>query len=156
MYTLCSIYLPYVPLRKQEVTRLFQELPRPLTVIGDINTKSPIWGDTVRNNKGNIFEEILLETDVVVVNDGTATHYDRRTNTYSVIDLTIYSPDCQIEFTYKVLDQIYDSDHYSIHLEPTNNNILPAKINKFNTAKADRSNFKNFTEANDRGRIENI
>ena len=87
-----------------------------------------------------------METDVVVVNDGTTTHYDRRTNTYSVIDLTICSPDCQIDCTYKVIDQLYYRDYYPIQLELMNNNILPTKINKFNTAKADWSKFKSFAE----------
>ena len=32
--------------------------------MGDMNARSAVWNDTERNEKGRIFEEILLEEDI--------------------------------------------------------------------------------------------
>ena len=98
--------------------------------MGDMNARSRIWGATTRNSKSKIFEEILQDTDVVIINDGANTHYHRQTNTFSDIDLTVCSPDCQLDFGHKVLETRYDSDHYPIQIEILNNNVIPVKINK--------------------------
>ena len=94
MYTVCSNYLPHEQVRKHQIIRIIEQLPRPFLIMGDMNARSPLWGDTVRNEKGTLIAEIMLETDVIIMNNGNPTHYHSQTNIHSVIDLTICSPDC--------------------------------------------------------------
>ena len=148
VYTICSLYLPHVPVSKQEINHLIAQLPKPFMIMGDMNARSSIWNNTDRNEKGKIFEDILLETEVVLLNDGTRTHYHSQTNTTSAIDLTLCSPDCQLDFTYSVLEELYDSDHYPVHIELVNNNILPMRLERFNTKKADWERYEKLTAIN--------
>ena len=73
------------------------------------------------------------------------THYCSQTNSYSLIDLTLCSADCQVDFVHTVLEDLYDSDHYPIHVVLTNNDILPLKVNKFNIEKADWTQYEQLT-----------
>ena len=54
-----------------------------------MNARSSIWNNTDKNEKGKIIEDVLLEADVVLLNDGTLTHYHSQSNTNSVIDLAL-------------------------------------------------------------------
>ena len=116
--------------------------------MGDMNAKSTMWGEQSKNAKGKIFEELVVEEDLVILNSGTATHYHVQTNSYSVVDLTIRSADCQLQFAYEVLDSLYDSDHYPIKIEFTVNNTITTKVNKFNIKKANWVKYKELTEIN--------
>ena len=135
-YTLCSLCLPHIEINEQEIIQLINQLSAPFIIMGDMNARSRIWGDTTRNNTGKILEEILQDSDVVIINDGTNIHYHRQTNTFSGIDLTVCSLDCQVDFSHKVLESRYDCDNDPIQIEIIYNNVIPAKINKFNVKKA--------------------
>ena len=117
VYTICSLYLPYIPVSKHEIKHFMAQLPKPFMIMGDTNARSSIWNNADRNEKGNRFEDILLETEVVLLNDGTRINYRSQTNTTSLIDLTLCSPDCQLDFTYSVLEELYDNEHYSVHIK---------------------------------------
>ena len=60
----------------------------PYVLLGDMNAKSPTWGETSVNDKGKIFDELLIEQDISLLNDNSYTHYHIQTNTYSTIDLS--------------------------------------------------------------------
>ena len=128
---ICSLYLPHIAATKQEIVQFINQLPKPFIIMGDLNARSAVWKDTGWNEKGRVTEEILLDTDVVLLNNGSVTHDHSQTNSYSVIDLT----DCKVDFVHTVLKDLYDCDHYPIHVELPNN-ILSLKVNKFNIEKA--------------------
>ena len=98
----------------------------------DTNAKSTIWGEQSRNAKGNIFEELVVEEHLVILNSGTATHYHVQTNSYSAVNQTICSAVFQLQFAFEVVDSLYDSDHYPIKLQFTVNNTIPTRVNKYN------------------------
>ena len=147
-YTVCSIYLPHIPVTKLEIVQLINQLPKPFIIMGDMNARSAMWYDRQTNEKGRIIEEILLENDIAVVNCRDPTHYHSQTNSYSIVDLAICSSDCQIDFQHEVISDLYDSDHYPGKLKLLGNNIIPAKLNKFSIKKADWTNFKQLTMTN--------
>ena len=84
----------------------------------------------------------------MLLNDGTRTHYHSQTNIASVTEITLRSPDCQLYFTYYVLEKLYDGDHYPVHIELVNNNLLPMKLERFNTKKADCESYEKLTAIN--------
>ena len=63
-YTICNLYLPHVPVTKQEISSLIDQLDSPFLLMGDMNAKRPLWAGGETNNKGAIFEQLLLERDI--------------------------------------------------------------------------------------------
>ena len=64
IYTVCSLYLPHVPVSKQDITDLLTQLPRPFLLLGDMNAKSPLWGEPTADPRGRLFEDPLSLTTV--------------------------------------------------------------------------------------------
>ena len=115
-YTVCSLYLPHVRITKRDLDSLLSELRPPYLVLGDMNAKSPLWGNATTDERGRMFEQLLLDNSIHLLNDNSPTHYHVQTNSYSVIDLSLCSADLIFDFSYRVLDSLHDSDHYPITL----------------------------------------
>jgi len=91
-YSICSVYLPHLQITKQEISSLITQLQPPFLILGDMNARSPVWGDhgvSSPNARGLIFEQLLLEHRISLLNDESNTHYHVQTNSYSTIDLSI-------------------------------------------------------------------
>ena len=86
--------------------------------MGDLNARHPLWGDTATNCKGRTIESLLLNNQIDLLNDGSATHVHIQNNSLSHIDLSICSSEIANDFTWKVDDDLYNSDHFPIHLKP--------------------------------------
>ena len=76
---------------------------------------------SVNNEKGQIFENLISNSDISLLNSGSKTHYHIQTGTYSTIDLSICSSDCFLDFDHTVLENLHGSDHYPIHLKINSN-----------------------------------
>ena len=115
-YTLCSIYLPpNEAVAYEDLTNLLEQLPRPFLLLGDVNGRHPLWGDTVSNTKGNLFNSLIENEDIGIFNTGEPTHYHIQTGTLSCIDLSLGSSNCIVDFTWKTTDW-FSSDHVPIIL----------------------------------------
>lgn len=149
LYTVCSLYLPHVPVSRQELDTLLAQLPRPFLLLGDMNARSPIWDDpltTVANDRGRLFEDLLSSDHISLLNDATPTHYHIQTDSYSVIDLSLTTADCVTDFLYSVLPSLYGSDHYPVHLGLVSPSVVNAtRPERFQTKKADWPLYKSFT-----------
>lgn len=136
-YTICSLYLPHVPVSYQELHNLIQQLPRPFVLMGDFNARSPDWGDACTNGKGRLVERLLADPGISLLTSGVPTHYHQQTNTSSVIDLTLCSSDCFLDFTYSVDSSLHDSDHFPVHLSLINPTDIHCRPCTLNMSKAD-------------------
>ena len=144
--TVCSLYLPHIPVTKQNLANLIQQLPAPFLLLGDMNAKSPLWGGDLTDVRGRIFEDLLRDLNVSILNDHTPTHYHVQTDSSSVIDLSICSSDILPELKYSVVNDLHDSDHYPICLETSGIFQSFDKPPRYNTSKADWPNFKESTK----------
>lgn len=145
-YTVCSLYLPHIEIQKQEMTGLMRQLRHPYLLLGDMNAKSPIWGETTTNNRGKIIEQILLEEPISLMNDNSPTHFHIQTGTYSTIDLSICSSESILDFDYRVLDSRHDSDHYPICINIKDAPQIGERPIRYKTEKADWKKFKETTK----------
>ena len=148
-YTICSIYLP--PRNEEEITQaaiqsLIDQLPTPFLILGDMNARSSQWGNTTNNSRGDLFEDLILQNDILLLNNGQPTHYHIQTDTYTVIDLSISSGDCFTDFLYTVDESLHGSDHYPIHINQNNQTNYFNKFSTFNTRKANWKDFKELTK----------
>ena len=71
-------------------------------------------GVTVSNTRGNIIFPFIEDQELAVLNTGDPTHFHIQTETFSVIDLSLSSPDCFLDFSWIALDDRMDTDHFPI------------------------------------------
>ena len=73
--TVCNIYLPpSVPVRGADLYHLFEQLPRPFVVVGDLNGHNPLWGSDHCDSRGRLFEEVFNDLNLCILNDGSPTY----------------------------------------------------------------------------------
>ena len=114
-FTFCCLYLPpSVPVDRADLESLIRQLPSPFVLLGDLNGRHPLWGDPVSSPRGELLASWIEDLDLVVLNDGRHTHFHVQNGTSSVIDLTLTSVDCALDFLWEVLDELHGSDHYPI------------------------------------------
>jgi len=148
-YTVCSIYLPHINVTYNDLSNLISQLPTPFVIMGDMNARSPMWHDVEINEKGRIIEDLLLEHDISILNNHKPTHYHQQTNSYSIIDLSMCSSDCALDFNHDVIEDLHDSDHYPTQLEIIDNIDIIGRHCSYNLKKADWSKFYELTRTHD-------
>ena len=145
-YTICSIYLPpNEPVSYVELVRLLQQLPKPFLLLGDFNSRHPMWGDIVTNNKGNLIASLIENEDLTLLNTGEATHYHQPTGTMSCIDLSITSSDCVIDFNWNLSEDWHTSDHSPIIIN-CNDNPLVQRSPRWCLEKADWPKYRDLSK----------
>ena len=147
-YTICSLYLPHSVITRQEIENLIRQLHKPFLILGDFNAKSPIWGETRSDNRGKMIENVILNNNVSVLNNGRPTHYHIQNNSHSVIDLSICSSDCFLDFNYRVLSDLHDSDHYPVIIEVNQAINTYERTKSLNFSKGSWSQYEQLTTIN--------
>ena len=141
-YTVCSLYLPHVPVNQQDINNLLQQLPSPFLLLGDMNAKSFLWGSDLSDTRGRLFEEALLTFPMSLLTDGSPTHYHVQTNSYSTIDLSFCSTSVLDDFEYSVLNNLHDSDHFPILIKWKEKQTSFRSLPRYKSTKADWTKFK--------------
>ena len=116
-YTLCNIYLPpRKPIRLNEISSLIDQLPPPVIVGGDFNSRHPLWDARCNqpDARSRTIENMLLSSPLSILNSGKATHFHTQTGTTSAIDITLCSSILSTDLSWFTLDDLYGSDHYPI------------------------------------------
>ena len=144
-YTICNLYLPHISTTQSEIERLIDQLDTPFLLLGDMNAKSPLWFESDVNERGRIFENLVQRKNLSVLNSNSPTHYHIQTNSSSIIDLSISSPDCILDFTQSVMESLHGSDHYPIMINKLQNDNSAEMLRKFIVEKADWTKFSELT-----------
>lgn len=119
-YTLCSLYLPPgVPVNRSDLEVLTSELPSPLLLLGDFNGRHPLWDDGATNPRGVLIASFVEDEGLEILNSGDMTHFHSQTGTFTSIDLSLCSSNSLLDFSWRVLPDLYGSDHFPILLEST-------------------------------------
>ncbi len=99
-FTFCFIYLPpNTPVAREDFTTLLLLLPSPFLLLGDFNGRHQLWGDTVTNRKGVMLATAFAVLDLCIFNSGEETHCHGYTGSFSVLDLSVCSPDAYLDFS---------------------------------------------------------
>lgn len=120
-------------------TSLYQNIfSRSKTIIvGDFNSKSPLWGSPKSDVKGIRINSLLEDNDLVCVNTGEGT-FIKHQGGYSHLDLSIISKQLAGRAEWRVLSDCWGSDHLPITTEITPNAIKDSSnIVKWALKKAD-------------------
>ena len=91
--TTCSIYLPpSMVFNTNDFYDLLQQLPPPILITGEFNSRSTLWGCTKLDRRGKMVEHILTKHNLCILKD-TSTYTHSATGSSSAIDLSICSPE---------------------------------------------------------------
>ena len=114
-----SIYLsPSQVITSAQLDHFFRQIPHPCLILGDFNAQHTAWGCHANNSRGQTLHTLLDQHHLAFLNDTTPTHHCVRRNQvcFSVIDLSLASPQIATIFTSQVQSDPLFSDHYPIHL----------------------------------------
>ena len=142
-FTIVSLYIPpQQQFSSSQINYILSLITTPIILIGDVNAWSLLWGSASTNIRGQILEDIILCSDLIVLNDGSPTHFSTH-KTFSNIDITLCSSSLSPKCTWSILDDLHGSDHFPIvtklHLGPKTDYLKPKP--KF---KLDEANWKKY------------
>ena len=143
--TVCSLYLPPdLDFSYNDVRLLINQLPTPFLLLGDFNAHNPLWGGNTLDEKGRIFEDIIDNHNITLLNNGAMTYHNIYSNTYSAIDLSICSSNLHVDYEWSVNEHPNGSDHFPIHIRSITNE--PSEFSpKWKVDEADWEKFKEST-----------
>ena len=145
-YTICSLYLPPSEhINEIELENLFETIPKPYLILGDLNGRHTLWHDVSNNTRGRTIERLLYDKSIFVMNNSGPTHIDSRTKTETCIDLSLCSSNIALDFTWKLENCLHGSDHYPIIMD-TNINFPCDRPEKWHFDKANWQLFKNLID----------
>ena len=104
-----------------------------------------MWGDVVSNARGNLLDSFIEDEELAVLNTGEPTHFHIQTGTFSAIDISLCSPDCYLDFTWNVMDELMGSDHFPIVIELVNDDISAPRSPRWILDKANWALFRTLT-----------
>lgn len=120
-YTICNVYIsPSYRLAADELSRLYQQLPGPVLMLGDFNAHNPLWGSRYLRPRGSLVENFLNDHSLVFLNDGSPTFHSDTWGSCSALDLSLCDPSLAPDYLWTVVDELHGSDHFPIILTHSN------------------------------------
>ena len=81
-------------------------------IVRDFNSHSETWGSYKLDQRGQIIEDSINLTDVILLNKKEPTHFNNSYNRSSAIDLSITNTSAAHKFQWTTSHNLYGSDHY--------------------------------------------
>ena len=73
--TICCIYNSRsMAFSSNLLQNLYNQLPQPCLILGDLNGYSPLWGCIQTDSRGNIIENFINQCGLAILNNGAPTH----------------------------------------------------------------------------------
>jgi ribonuclease HI len=82
-------------------------------MLGDFNAKSPSWGSTKLDSRGETIEDFLTEENLEILNNGSPTYLSRTNGSVSHLDITAIQSQNSNLYHWTILDEAI-SDHFPI------------------------------------------
>ena len=142
-FTICSLYLPHHNITYAQLDNLVQQLPIPFLLLGDVNATNTLWGSPTTNTRGHLFDTLILNHSITILNDGSPTHHHIQTGTFSIIDIALCSSSRADDFEYEVISDSYSSDHFPVRVAWKQPPPLMTPNPRF---KIEQAKWKEFTE----------
>ena len=143
--TICSLYLPpNEPIVLADLNNLLPQLPQPFMICSDANSRHFLWGADRCDRRGAVWEHIIRQHALNVLNDGRPTRLDEYTGLWSHIDITLSTGDVSQYMTWTTDDDLYSSDHCPIYVSCNINEGVTSGENVFLGWNIDKANWTEF------------
>ena len=126
----------------EELDKILEQVPSPYVICSDINGHYPNWGSSNPNYRGEMINQWLQNTDLMLLNSGAPT-YETSSGNFTHIDLTLVSTSLISQFDWEVYHENLSSDHFPIIIQSTNHCINTSYyIPKYKLKDANWEGFK--------------
>ena len=87
---ICDVISPYLylPPSSSDIEDLISQLPSPVVLLGDFNAHNKDWGCSENDSKGKIIGDLMLQHNLSLLNDVSATYLYPRSASHCAIDLS--------------------------------------------------------------------
>ncbi|KAF0763014.1 Endo/exonuclease/phosphatase domain-containing protein [Aphis craccivora] len=102
--------------KEVNIENIIHQLQQPFIIVGDFNSHNPIWGSHKTDTRGKIIEELLTQDNLVSLNTGQPTRINPSDGKFFTIDLSISNTSLVHNLEWKVLPDIFSSDHIPIQI----------------------------------------
>lgn len=142
--TLCNLYIPPdESITPATLTHLLNQLERPYILVGDFNAHNPLWGSTSYNPKGRTVEDVVNNSDLVLLNNGQNTRFNKHTGGFSAIDLSFTNSSLAMQIEWSVYNDLCNSDHFPIFVTFVNSTHVQTRRPKWLLDKANWPDYVN-------------
>ena len=142
-YTICSLYLPHHVITLAQLEALVRQLQPPFLLLGDVNAKNSLWGSPSTDARGQLFDKLVMNHPITILNAGSPTHYHIQTGAFSTIDVALCSSSRADDFNYEVLSDNHTSDHYPVKISCKQ---PPTLLSPIPRSKPSQAKWTEFTE----------
>lgn len=122
----------------------FNNLEGECIIGGDFNAHHGVWGANISNSHGNHLVNALNASNLIVVNDGSATRITPPNIQKSAVDITILTPGLVTQSNWEILNDSMGSDHFPILIKVNHgfpkNTVYPSR--KWRLSKANWTTFR--------------
>ena len=137
---ICNVYFTDAAnVNDISLSNLINSIPSPKIVLGDMNAKHLAWGSQRSDPRGNIIYNVFSNKNLTILNDGSPTYFQARTNIKSHLDITACSSNLTHKLTWNVYPNKHTSDHYPILIDYNVTDLYTTKTAKW---KFDNANWK--------------
>ena len=143
----CSLYLPPAePITFQDINNLICQLPQPFVICTDANSRHTMWGADRCDPRGIIWERIIQQHALHILNDGCPTRLDEYTGLWSHIDITISTHNIGQYLTWCTDNDLYSSDHCPIQITYDIQQTAQDRPNMFYGWNTNKAKWVEFTD----------
>ena len=115
---ICNFYLPdHAHVDYDIITNILNSISEPKIILGDFNAKHISWGSPESCPRGILLTDCFLDNNLLILNDGSPTRYDKRLDTYSHIDVTCCSLPLSDKLVWSTNESTHSSDHFPITIK---------------------------------------
>ena len=145
--TICSLYLPpNESFLYADLNDLTSQLPQPYIMCSDANSKHFLWGSDRCDRRGGIWEQLIRQHALNVLNTGCPTRLDDYTGLWSHIDITLSTSDIGQYMEWRTDDDLCSSDHCPIYVSCDLNERTPTGENTFHGWNINKAKWTEFQE----------
>lgn len=113
--TIISLYRPpKMSIAVNEWENFFNKFNGNTIIGGDFNAHHSMWGSGKTDTDGNVLVDALSNSNLVVINNGSATRMTPPGITKSAVDITLVSPSLATIAEWKTIDDCMGSDRFPI------------------------------------------
>ena len=135
-----SVYRPpNILTNERDWNNLFSQIKAPCVVGGDFNAHSKTWGSAKNCKVGEHILNVIDDSNLTILNNGSATRRVRPSENKSAVDLTLCSVDICNRCHWDISSDTLGSDHYPIVITFESLGICQGQIHpkiKWNTKEA--------------------
>ena len=109
-FTRINLYIPpKQTFSSSEILDILSQISTPVILVGDVNAWSTLRGSEITNDRGRALEDVILSSNLVILNNGLPTHFSTH-KTFTNVDISLVSVNLATICEWKILKNFFLTD----------------------------------------------